>query len=779
VTAFADSQVTYVDLAGEAWGSYRLFIGGRDVTFYRGIPAQIGSYQLIEPLSFGPADFMLPQLTMFEVDEWGTGALKWFDIGKRVVLKQVDASGAVVRTVWRGFVSIPQVTSKGTAIHCEGEAQGRLGLRDKLPDLFSLKRHAGRLLYYAMSHAGLNLSPYLGNDIGVLMDARGITGSYLDYVNELLAATIDTDGSQYTINYRESQRDYHLALKDTTTVDFTTFLGAHGVDPDLSRDIAEEPTAVYGSGIGPNGLVWVNGRYPRLVQGDAPDYPFTDGRTFGAGTTDADTDSGDGVTVLIYALIGGGYLDRRDKPGGYDSDVTEAIKDLQEEAGQSQSGDVNPATWNAAWNLDVTDESLLQAFIQPLSEAGAVKPWFRSSNGSRIARNPDYDPSVIPVDMTIDYGPSCKKSRAKRNARGIRKRIAASKNWVGTLTLTADVFAGSRTAADAGLAGHVMSRLDVTPGNMMLRNFDGDTLFHVSVVNVFGDLSVQLGIDTQGRDAASLAEVIARNIESRSHPARSWKRQHLGRVNVRQVEFSEVGGLLNNKVVCPANQWTVFEVVAGQAGSVSRVRVQTTNDEAEFVLAITAEKSSTGFWQNTVGNPFRGTGISGVYVSDGGSSYETAPTVSFSGGGGSGATATAHVGTTGTVTQIVLTDRGSGYTSAPSVSLSGGGGSGATAHTSVTLTDPWSTNKIQPHIDKARALLGAWGDAAQPCGYYPGKHSDENGLTDDPITGLLLDDGGFDFHTFAEPVLYFAIFPDRDTTIPPQRVLWPVQESDA
>jgi hypothetical protein len=47
-----------------------------------------------------------------------------------------------------------------------------------------------------------------------------------------------------------------------------------------------------------------------------------------------------------------------------------------------------------------------------------------------------------------------------------------------------------------------MSRLDAVAGqNMMLRNFDGDTLFHVAVVNVASDLSVQLGIDTQGRDA--------------------------------------------------------------------------------------------------------------------------------------------------------------------------------------------------------------------------------------------------------------------------------------
>lgn len=60
----------------------------------------------------------------------------------------------------------------------------------------------------------------------------------------------------------------------------------------------------------------------------------------------------------------------------------------------------------------------------------------------------------------------------------------------------------------------------------------------------------------------------------------------------------------------------------------------------------------------------------------GGSGYTSAPTVAFSGGGGTGAAATATV-TDGKVTAITISNAGSGYTSAPTVSLSGGGGSGA------------------------------------------------------------------------------------------------------
>ncbi len=70
--------------------------------------------------------------------------------------------------------------------------------------------------------------------------------------------------------------------------------------------------------------------------------------------------------------------------------------------------------------------------------------------------------------------------------------------------------------------------------------------------------------------------------------------------------------------------------------------------------------------------------VTSIQVANGGSGYTSAPTVAITGGGGSGATATANV-SGGAVTSIVLDNPGTGYTSAPSVALSGGGGTGATA----------------------------------------------------------------------------------------------------
>jgi len=66
-----------------------------------------------------------------------------------------------------------------------------------------------------------------------------------------------------------------------------------------------------------------------------------------------------------------------------------------------------------------------------------------------------------------------------------------------------------------------------------------------------------------------------------------------------------------------------------------------------------------------------------VTKTNGGSSYTSPPTVVFSGGGGTGAKATATV-SSGSVTDLVMDDQGIGYTSAPTVTITGGGGTGAT-----------------------------------------------------------------------------------------------------
>src|SRR5262249_24584314 len=66
------------------------------------------------------------------------------------------------------------------------------------------------------------------------------------------------------------------------------------------------------------------------------------------------------------------------------------------------------------------------------------------------------------------------------------------------------------------------------------------------------------------------------------------------------------------------------------------------------------------------------TGVSGVTLSNGGSGYTSAPTVTFSApqqAGGIRATGTATI-VNGVVTGVTITDRGTGYTAVPTVTFS-------------------------------------------------------------------------------------------------------------
>jgi len=109
-----------------------------------------------------------------------------------------------------------------------------------------------------------------------------------------------------------------------------------------------------------------------------------------------------------------------------------------------------------------------------------------------------------------------------------------------------------------------------------------------------------------------------------------------------------------------------------------------------------------------------GAGLSGISVANGGTLY-TSPTVAITGGGGSGATATATV-SSGVITAFTVTAAGTGYTSPPTVTVSDSTGSGAhgvaavtaSAVASVTVINPGSGYTSAPTV----AFSGGGGTAA-------------------------------------------------------------------
>ncbi len=126
----------------------------------------------------------------------------------------------------------------------------------------------------------------------------------------------------------------------------------------------------------------------------------------------------------------------------------------------------------------------------------------------------------------------------------------------------------------------------------------------------------------------------------------------------------------------------------GLVGGVSRVRVVASNNEDEVAGVYVSSGGSKYLSTPTVSlTGGGGTGASAVAVTHkvvgglgivaGGSGYTTAPTLAFSGGGGTGAAGTCSL-TGSAVGAVYVASPGSGYTSAPAIFLSGGGGTGAT-----------------------------------------------------------------------------------------------------
>ena len=69
--------------------------------------------------------------------------------------------------------------------------------------------------------------------------------------------------------------------------------------------------------------------------------------------------------------------------------------------------------------------------------------------------------------------------------------------------------------------------------------------------------------------------------------------------------------------------------------------------------------------------------VKSITVTNGGTGYFSGtPTIEITGGGGTGATATATTNN-GVITGFTITNKGTGYTSTPTVTITGGGGTGA------------------------------------------------------------------------------------------------------
>lgn len=151
----------------------------------------------------------------------------------------------------------------------------------------------------------------------------------------------------------------------------------------------------------------------------------------------------------------------------------------------------------------------------------------------------------------------------------------------------------------------------------------------------------------------------------------------------------------------------------GNFGTIIGVSIDNPGSGYEVNPYVTITDASGGSGA-TVTCPSPSSGIiptGSVSVSVGGSGYTSAPSVTFVGGGGSGAVATATI-SGGVVTSINITNGGTGYTTTPTIYIGGSGGA-----ITPTVTTSFLTRYVLSNISPAGAGLS--GGSGSNYGYPP------------------------------------------------------------
>lgn len=582
----------------------QVIVGGVDVTEFRGARTPAATYKTMEPFGYGSATLTFPQVRPFaESGDYGTGDLSWVREGLIVRINACDPdTGEVVHTRYRGRTTTPPSSGGELTWTIGGLWVSVAESRNRQVPVVRQVKDAGWWAWQVIARAagaeGVHFSPQFGPTTGIdVAEAGGMTE--LAWAEQVCQLATHANGDQWTIMPTvQGGKAFEFRLKDRTTKHATVYVDGHRVVQNLER--GEWFNTYFLTGTRPDGLYWDGLVLPGVEQEDDP--PAFPG-TLSLG------DSGEDVRTLNFRLVHLGLMTTEEASYDYDAETVEAVEDVQERADLNVTGVVNKATWDALFDIGVHPWTLAGARIEPLVQDNRVRRWSVSPNGTFLALNPNYDPTIIRRDRNVDFGFGVTMKRAKQWAKGQMARLDENTR-VGTITLPRGgaVIAGEHNPGDpTPTSADVIAAEDVQAGwNLWLANHEGGTLVHVSEVEVSAS-NVTLTVDTGYRDAYELAEIIARNRDSRRDLRREWVNEHRGSTRQRdagQPAGHYKAGFLWRRVFCEANKWTVFPVFAGRAGTVSKLRIETENSAGVYCMAIFADRIGRGVLAKRVGDPF-------------------------------------------------------------------------------------------------------------------------------------------------------------------------------
>jgi hypothetical protein len=402
----------------------------------------------------------------------------------------------------------------------------------------------------------------------------------------------------WTVRRKTSRRAYEIHTRTSGSV-WTVRYAQPGIDFDLSEDLTEAPNVIYGRGIRQDGYAWANWRYPGQLAYQ-PAYPNTSpANTIVLGETDADTDSGDGVTLIQERINDLNITRDVAVTGTYGSATEDAIRAIQGNAGITVDGIVGGQTWNALWPL-YSGVQIGKEVRLSLAGDNRVIPRLYASDGTDIGANPTYRRDILRVERDENYGSGISKkvgiAAASDEYTRTRSGGEAYPGWVGSVALRVDPNEGSRWK---------IREADV----LRVQSFQAATLdLHVAQVEASptsGPGEVRLTVDELARDLPTIAAIIRQDEDSKDDPLRlPGRRARRSQVNPDAVEpfdgESSAGRI--PRIPLFADLWTVQAIPLSAAGKIARITLQTT-PACAFYVAFFGDQITAAQLQHYVGDP--------------------------------------------------------------------------------------------------------------------------------------------------------------------------------
>lgn len=559
-------------------GTLHVLVGGKDVTYFRDALTLPANDRAEEPFGDSTARIDFPQVTAFDVP--GEGDVSWMVPGARVELVLKRPGGTVTR-LWAGHLVSDDNDVDGTSAKKSWEAQGTLWQAatyvHQVPNLLD-PTDIGTLISKALNSVTSRRYPKVpAVKTGIMSRQRGSwSDSEMAYAQGLLATAWTPGGNQWTVAKKSGSVNSYVIRQKKTGSQWTTTYGAPGVDVALSRDLTQSRNVIWGRGIGPDGYAWMNTHYPNLRKDNAPAYPYASaGTVMSVGATDSGTLTGDGVSAWQRRARDLGYSIVID--GVFNATDAGTARAIQRRYGILVDGIVGPQTWAATFDIGANGGDLSGAIRLPLAADPRTQPYLFRADGSKVGRNPDYDPSVIIVSDDIDFGSGVTRAQGMEAAQQIIDR-EANPGLTGSITLHADPREGSRMLIPAG-------------DRIKLVGYEGaDHVLHISGrERDWTSLTVTLDVDERARDAMTLDQIRGRNKEARRDPARRPgnvnRRSRLDADQVTPYDGESGAGWIPRHALY-GGLWTVIRVPVSELGRVAKIDVKTSGPAAKFCIGL-------------------------------------------------------------------------------------------------------------------------------------------------------------------------------------------------